>query len=932
MFPKLQFFVIGERPKHGSHMSFAGHGDGLLFAIRVQGLKMDSTRWDRIQTIFHGAADLPKSQQRAYLESACAGDETLAADVQALLDEDAKSSSLLDRDMADVAHEVLDDPHSRALPFKEFGPYRFVRLLGEGGMGVVYLAERTDLRSLVAVKVLRDAWVSPARRERFLSEQQTLAQLNHPSIARLYDADTLPDGTPLFVMEYVEGASLIDYCGAHGCSIDERLKLFRSVCEAVQYAHGHAVIHRDLKPSNILVKTEGSIRLLDFGIAKQLESVDAPADLTRTGLRFMTPAYAAPELIRGDRVGIQSDVYSLGVILYELLSGRLPFDVFNRTPAEAETAILENEPVKPSVAAQPTSDSVGTNSPAISVSKAGWTDLDVLCLTAMHKDPERRYRSVEALIRDIDHYRKREPLDARPDNLRYRVEKFVTRNWRSVAAAAAVAAIVVGLVVFYTLRLAKARNAALAEASRTQRIEQFMQDLFQGDAETTGPADDLRVVTVLERGVKQARALDADPEIQADLYQTLGTMYDQLGKFDQADSLLKAALNQRKAVDGPDSAKVAESLVALAYLRGDQAQLEEAEQLARQGLDMSKRHLPPDSPIVARATTTLGRTLDNRGKYDEAIPILEEAVRLQSGPNGVRADLSATLGELANTHYYLGHYDISKSLNERALEMDEQIYGDRNPNVAQDLTNLADIQYQWSHFADAERLQRKALDIMQAWYGTEHPETADDMTILGKYLIAEGRADEAATILRESLAVAERTYGKVHPRVAFAVGELGAALQQEGKLDEAEADFRRQAEIYKSVYGEKNQQLGAALANLAGVYADRKDYAKAERLYGDVLNLYAEVLPPGHLNIAITRVKLGGVLLHDRRYADAETESLLGYDLLLKQSTPPARWVLAARTDLVAEYGALNQAEKAAKIRAQLVGSSTASVPTPAKN
>jgi len=273
-----------------------------------------------------------------------------------------------------------------------------------------------------------------------------------------------------------------------------------------------------------------------------------------------------------------------------------------------------------------------------------------------------------------------------------------------------------------------------------------MQDLFQGDAESTGPADDLRVVTVLERGEKQARALDEEPEIQADLYQTLGAMYDQLGKYEQADSLLKASLAQRKATNGPDSAKVAESLVALANLRNDQAQLEEAETLARQGLDMSKRHLPPDHPVIGRATLTLGRILDNRGKYDEAIPTLEEAMRLQSGPKGVPADLSATLSELANTHYYLGHYDVSKSLNERALRMDEQIYGDRNPNVAQDLTNLADIQYQWSHYTDAERLQRTAVAIMQAWYGKDHPETADDMTILGKYLIAEDRAVDAAAL------------------------------------------------------------------------------------------------------------------------------------------------------------------------------------------
>lgn len=892
---------------------------------------MDSDRWNRIQSVFHGAADLPKSQQRVFLESACADDVSLIADVQALLEEDAKDSSLLNRNMADIASEVLDGSASAHFPFKEFGPYSIVRVLGEGGMGVVFLAERRDLQSQVAIKILRDAWVSPARRERFSSEQQTLAQLNHPSIARLYDADTLPDGTPLFVMEYVEGSSLVEYCRKRNCSIIERLKLFRSVCEAVDYAHGQAVIHRDLKPSNILVRNDGTVRLLDFGIAKQLEDVNLAADATLTSSRFLTPAYASPEQISGGQVGIQSDVYSLGVILYELLCGQLPFDFSSRTPTEA-LAILDSDPAKPSEVVQRTVPERSANSLGGkgSVPKAAWTDLDVLCLTAMHKDHQRRYRSVEALIRDIDHYLRGEPLEARPDSALYRMQKFVGRNRRAVVASSLASVLVVALVIFYTLRLAKARNAAFAEAARTQRVEQFMQDLFQGDAESTGPADDLRVVTVLERGEKQARALDDDPEIQADLYQTLGTMYDQLGKYGQAESLLKASLAQRKTTDGADSAKVAESLVALANLRNDQAQLAEAETLAHQGLQMSKRHLPPDHPIVARATLTLGRILDNRGKYDEAIPTLEEAMRLESGPRGVPADLSATISELANTQYYLGHYDISKDLNERALQMDEQIYGDRNPNVAQDLTNLADIQYQWSHYAEAERLQRTAVGIMQAWYGKDHPETADDMTILGKYLIAEGRAEEAIPILRESLAALEKHYGKVHPRVALAVGELGLALQHQGSLDEAEADFRRQADIYRSVYGEKNQQLAAAIANLAGLYTDRKDYARSEQLYRDALKLYADSLPAGHLNIAIARVKLGGVLFRDKRYSEAEGESRAGYELLMKQSTPPARWVQTARNDLLSEYDAMDQSEKAAKIRAELGG--PAAVSNPAKN
>src|SRR5688572_3584109 len=304
-------------------------------------------------------------------------------------------------------------------------------MLGEGGMGVVYLAERGDLGSKAAIKIRRDAWLSPARRERFAVEQRTLAQLNHPSIARLYDADTLPDGTPWFVMEYVEGVPLTAFCDTHASTIPERLRLFRDVCEAVQHAHRHAIIHRDLKPSNILVTQDGTGKLLDFGIAKQLESLEG-SEVTRTGLRPMTPAYAAPEQVSAGRLGIHTDVYSLGVVLYELLVGRLPFDVAQTTPSELERLIVEQEPERPSVAARRTPALPVGSSRAQSASKPQWADLDVLCLTAMHKDPARRYASVEALIRDVDHYLTGEPLEARPDSLRYRTSKFVRRNMTAV--------------------------------------------------------------------------------------------------------------------------------------------------------------------------------------------------------------------------------------------------------------------------------------------------------------------------------------------------------------------------------------------------------------------------------------------------------------------------------------------------------------------
>lgn len=875
---------------------------------------MDSTRWERMQSLFHQAADLPHGEQPAFLQSACGTDSELMADVLAMLEEDAKSGSVLERGLAPVASQLLGEPTDSPQAFPEFGPYRVIRVLGEGGMGVVYLAERKDLRSLVAIKVLRDAWLSPARRERFASEQCMLAQLNHPSIARLYDADALADGTPWFVMEYVEGVPLTDYCSQHQCSIAQRLQLFRAVCDAVQYAHWQAVIHRDLKPSNILVKNDGSVRLLDFGIAKQLESLDASVNQTMTGLRLMTPAYAAPEQVRGDRVGIHTDVYSLGAILFELLTGQLPFDLSNLTPAEAATVITEHEPGKPSSMGK----YKGTVPSASSLGKSAWSDLDVLCLTAMHKDRERRYRSVEALMRDVDHYLQGEPLEARPDSLPYKLGKFVRRNERAVFVTAAVFMLTLAMAVFFTVHLAKARDTALAEAARTERIQKFMMNLFEGGDEAAGPSDSLRVVTLVDRGVQEAKTLNNDTKIQSELYQNLGTIYQKLGKLDYADSLLRTALEERKSVFGADSPEAADALVTLGLLRDAQGQFEEAERLVRQGLDIDKRKLSPGHPALARTTSALGKVLEDRGSYAPAIGVLEEAVRLQSKPGGPTTDLAETLTELANSHFYSGHYNESESLNQKVLAMDRQLYGERHPHVADDLINLGAIQYDEGHYAQAERFDRQALDITQSFFGNDHPATASALTILGRTLVSQGKNEEAAGMLREALGIEEQVYGKVHPRVAGTLNELGKIAQQQGSLNEAEADFSRMAEIYRSVYAGKHYYIGIALSNLAGVYVERKNYTLAERLFREAIQIYADALPPGHLNAGIAHVRLGHTFALERRHQDAEAESLAGYEILMKQPSAPERWLQTARTDLVQDYEALHQPEQANRFRAEL--------------
>jgi len=881
-------------------------------------MSADPARWTLVQRLFHEALDLPADARQAFLVAAAAGDPTLLDEVTGMLAADAEGAPPLDAGLARVAARVLE-VDTAELPLADFGPYRVTRLLGEGGMGVVYLARRNDLGSVAAIKILRDAWLSPARRERFAAEQRTLAQLHHPSIAQLHDADSLPDGTPWFVMEYVEGVPLTDYCRTQATSIEGRLELFRAVCEAVQHAHGHAVIHRDLKPSNILVTADGRVKLLDFGIAKQLEDADATVDQTRTGLRLMTPAYAAPEQIRGERVGIHSDVYSLGVILYELLTGQPPHDLAGRTPAEAMSIVVERDPDRPSAVVRRPAAGAAPRPQGRSRAHTSWGDLDVLCLTAMHKEPGRRYQTVEALIRDIDHYLHGEPLEARPDSMRYRTGKFVRRNRGAVTAAAAVLALLLGTVIFYTVRLARARNLAVAEAARTQRIQDYMVALFQGGEEAVGPADSLRVVTLVDRGIEEARNLDGEPVVQTELYQTLGTISRQLGNLPRADSLLTRSLERRRALLGPSHPDVADAMVSLGELRSEQARYEEGEALIRDALALDRRALPAGHPATRRALAALGQVLQDRGAYDEAIGVQEELVRMAG--TGDSPDLAGSMSQLASTHFYAGHYDTSDSLNTQVLGMSRRLYGERHPMVAEDLINLGATQLERGDYAAAEAYDRQALDITRAWYGADHPKTAASLTLLARALVYQKRNDEATALLQEALAIRERVYGPMHPTVASTSNELGNIAVAENRYDEAIARFGQMVEIYRAAYGGRHYLIGVALSNLASAYTGAKQYARAEPLYREAIAMYEATLPPGHTTTAIAHIKLGRTLLRQRRFTEAVPETLAGYDVIAPTASPGNGFLRAARIDLAAIYDTLGQPDRAARFKAELADS-----------
>ncbi len=855
-------------------------------------MPMQPERWEKIQELFHGAADLPEGDRRAFLEASCGSDSELIAEVLAMLDADSTPTAILGRDVSTLAASMISS--TTQLPQHPFGAYRVTEILGEGGMGVVYLAQREDLGSRAAVKILRDAWLSPARRERFAAEQRTLAQLEHPSIARLYDSGTLADGTPWFVMEYVEGTPITEYCAKNQSPLHERLRLFREVCDAVQFAHANLVIHRDIKPSNILVRSDGSVKLLDFGISKHLDALDSAAEQTRTAMRMMTPAYASPEQIRGDPIGTHSDVYSLGVLLYELIVGRLPFDLKSQSSADAERIILERDVERPSIAAKRMALLSDSNHVG-SASKGEWADIDVLVLTSMHKDSARRYPTVWALIQDVDRFLSKQPLEARGDSARYKLGKFVARNRAAIVAGSMVFATIVALVVFYTIRLATAKNIAVTEGARAERIQGFTLNLLQGGDEDVGPADSLRVVTLVDRGVQEAKALDREPATQAQMYETLGGLYQKLGKFAPADTLLRLSLSQRQRLFGANHPDVGQSLVALGMLRNAQAEFDSAEAFVTRGLAVLQRTLPEDNAKVRKAIYSLGRVIEEKGDYDRAVPILERAVRLEEAQGDPTQDLSVAMSELANVHFYAGNFAKSDTMNRRVLAIDRKLYGAVHPHLADDLMNLGAIQFEFQNFAEAEKFDREALVITRAWYGNSHPETASNLTLLGRALVSEKKLDEAHAVLKEAVDIQKKAYGEFHPRVASALNELGRVAQQQGNLDEAQSTFQRVVDIYRKVYNNKHYTIGVAMSNLAGVYKDKKQYATAERLFDDVFRMYKEELTPEHLLFGIAKVRYGEVLLADGKLDDAERELKAGEVILKKQSSPPPLWLDRAK-------------------------------------
>ena len=870
---------------------------------------MTINEWQRRQELFHELNELPDAARRARLAEIAAEDAALGHDLEMLLDASADASVAESVGFAVDALLAGPDLEDGTV----FDAYRITGFIGCGGMGSVYRAMRDDTGQEVAVKVLTVVGTSTVDFERFANEQRTLAQLNHPFIAHLYDADTFEDGTPWFAMEYVRGGlPITDYCRQHALPIEQRLRLFAAVCQAVQHAHVQAILHRDLKPSNIQVTEAGIVKLVDFGIAKHLHERggSAPGDRRDIDGALLTVAAAAPEQLAGEPVGLYTDLYALGNVLYELLTDTRPFDVRDRRLSEIRAMVVHEQPVRPSARPHP---------PVRMPTRMQWRELDAICLKLLEKDPNRRYDTVTALLDDIDRFFRQEPVHAHSTSWQYRARKFVLRHAAAVAIAAALLLVIGILTTSYARRLAAERAATLAEAARTARLQQFIIGLFSGQEPDTGPAHDHRVRQLLERGAATAASLAADPDTRDELTQTIGAIFGELGDTERAESLLTESLARKRRRLAPDDPQVITAALALGFLRVDQTKFDEAERLANEALASAKRALSVDHRLAIRAGLLTGKVLTGRGEYQRAIEVLEDvARRTEAVPDSAERPLVLT--ELANAHQYAGHLDVADRLNRDALAADRRVHGDVHPDVADDLLNLAGTATTRGEYTDAERMDREALAIFERWYGPDHPETGSALMLLAQTLVPQGRLDEAAALLDRARDVFLRAYPDPHRRVGLIYNEIGVLATRRGRYAEAIDALTKSLAVYRQVYTNgRSQYISVGLANLGTAYLEQGDHQRAEALLREAVSLSTSVLTRNHANTAIAEVKLGRVLVRERRFEEALPVLEESYATLLKFSQPSSTWMQACLEALVTTYQALGRADDAARVQASIL-------------
>lgn len=830
---------------------------------------MESERWQKIESLCYSALKEEKSRRAAFLEQACGGDEALRRAVDSLLAQYLKDDNFLEAPAMEVAAKVLarareadaaaPNPFAAATletsglaspspsagsaagltPVEpiSLGPYRLLRKLGEGGMGRVWLAEQmAPVRRQVALKLIKVGMYDEGMLKRFESERQSLAIMDHPSIAKVFDAGSTPDGQPYFVMEYVPGAPITEYCDQKRLNIRDRLDLFIKVCEGVQHAHQKAMIHRDLKPANILVaEVDGRPvpRIIDFGLAKATTPQTADETmLTRVGSFVGTPGYMSPE--QADTgvqdVDTRTDVYSLGVVLYVLLTGSLPFDS-RKGVNEVLRQVREDEPPRPSTKIGLEKKSSSANAEMRGMQPRQLMsllhgDLDWITMKALEKDRTRRYGTPAELAGDITRYLKHEPVVARPAGAGYRLQKYVRRHRIVVSAAAGLVMMLGAFVVMQGVQLRRIkleRDRANSERDRAARITGFMTGMFNVADPSEARGNTVTAREILDKASKDIGAgLSKDPEAQAQMMQVMGNVYSSLGLYARAQPLLERSVEIRRQVLGPENPDTLESMYNLAGTLWREGRYAESEKMSRETLDISRRVLGPDHPDTLGSMNILELDLDDSGQYAEAEKLERETLQIQRrvlGPE--HPDTINSMNNLANTLWHEGQFAEAEKLNRETLDIRRRVLGPDHPDTLNSMNNLALCLLDLGHYAEAEKLRRQTLDIQRRVLGPEHPATLKSMMNLAALLSKEGHYTEAGKLDRETLDIKRRVLGPDHPDTLNSMRNLAFDLAGEGRYAEAEKLLQDSLDIKRRVLGPDNPSTAATVYNL-GCIAARK--------------------------------------------------------------------------------------------------------------
>jgi len=760
---------------------------------------------------------------------------------------------------------------------RRIGPYKLIRELGRGGMGTVWLAARADeqFEKRVALKVVRASDSDEVLRF-FRRERQILAGLEHPNVARLLDGGTTDDGLPYFVMEHVEGVPIDRYCDEHKLSVPERLKLFEGVCSAVQHAHRSLVVHRDLKPGNILVTEDGIPKLLDFGIAKLLNPGVAGGGSAET-LVAMTPDYASPEQVRGRAITTATDVYSLGVILYELLTGQRPYRVKSHEHVEVLKAVCESEPERPSTAVGRTGErrqadgTTTTTTPEETGRLRHETperlkrrlkgDLDAIVLAALQKDPIHRYASVEGLARDIHRYLDGLPITARRTSSLYRLRKTAGRHKLGVAAAAAILVLLVVLAVTSTLqanRIRKERDHATQETAKVTAMNTFLQDALGAADPWEKGSRNISLLDALRQAQGKAEStFQGQPLIRAAVLQTIGTTFANLAEFQEGEKALRTALVLRSAAAGPRSPEVAESQAGLSNLYGLWHRFDQSIAAGQESLAITRAFYGPRSLQTAEALYVVGGAYQRKGDLPALKPVANEMLSIVRAPApATRSSVSPppdpaklevqALGLLASVALQEEDYVKMEAIDRERLDKVRARLPELHGELASTVNDLATAQLMVGDLAAAEANYNEAIRIDVADLGEEHPETLSARENLGNVYFRSKRYDETLKMLDLVLAGRRKALGADAEPVGRTLANIATVSKEAGKLDEAERAYREALAVLVPKLGEQNLDVASVRMSLGDLLKRRGQLDAAEPLMRSALDARAKVLGETH--------------------------------------------------------------------------------------